>query len=277
MLQIKSIFIYAKDFYIFIIAGAIVFCGTMLLTTQQASAQQLPCSTCNCVTSSKEACAFKFQVELITDNSPDSWTYEICNQKTGKINCGVPGTGEGLSHFDFFSCDLGCLPASSSISIAQDTCLGCINDAALTCLPEAMKDPACGFSVDNPNLSLLKCELASKSCSTTKTQACVTNADCPMAETCIENKLDPGECVTVTVTVTNPPPELGTGPYAVLAKAGTIACLPEGCILGPSCSLCTQIPALSGAGLGGLALFLLGAGAYGLWRRNRRKDNKGSK
>jgi hypothetical protein len=109
---------------------------------------------------------------------------------------------QNLSHVDILLPEVGsCLGATQSLSIQQICSPSCAAD--LTC-GVSDKDPSCGI---NPS-KVLKCDVGA-------------------------NDIDPGECVTIQVTVAGEVPTLGPGAIDEVTKVST-TCTTDS-ICGPAC------------------------------------------
>lgn len=190
--------------------------GAMLLgTAPNASAS----TTCTCPDSHVSTCSRQGFAITLVDFQVDQqageshWDYQVCNETGLGTGCEPP---KDLSHVDLDLPALGsCLTPTQSISLAQ---LADFDNAVLSC-GVAEKDPSCDIFGTVDQDFVAKCDVAG-------------------------GNLDPGECITMRLTIGGEQPTLGAGGATVVTKAGP-AC--EGdCVLGPSCEPCGDDPAEDG-------------------------------
>ena len=185
----------------------------VLVTTAAWADEHCGCDETICSTQGFEIRLAEFSIDQL--NGQSVWTYEICNP-TDRAACDCDDalkvgpehnrTCPNLSHIDIDLPGLGgCLSPTQSITFAQVS--GAAN-AELSC-GVSEKDPSCGIDGEAGTDFVAKCD--------------VTEG----------NDLDPGECVTMVLTIAGETPGLGRGAASTVTKAGP-ACGSDA-ICGPAC------------------------------------------
>ena len=191
-----------------VVLSSIVLMSLLIGSPSPASGQ----AVCNCSNTDSTMCSSQgFRITLV-DFSTDqqagtsSWDYEVCNEKGLGTGC---QPAKDLSHIDFDLPQLGnCLTPSQDIHLLQldgfaEILLGCSTSE---------KDPSCDIFGNPGSDFVAKCDIVDPS------------------------NLDPGECVTMRLTIAGEMPALGAGAAMTVTKAG-LECAGD-CILGPSCTAC---------------------------------------
>ncbi len=168
---------------------------------------------CDCATTGDSICNSQgFRITLVDfsvdqDNGISNWDYRICDETGMGTGCDAP---KDLSHIDFNLPSLGtCLSPIQTMSLSQ---LTDFDKVTLAC-GVSEKDPACDIFGTSGVDYVAKCD--------------VSGGD-----------LDPGECVTMRLSIAGEQPTLGAGASLTVTKAGP-ECVFD-CILGPSCEPCFQ-------------------------------------
>ncbi len=179
--------------------------GECLSETQQVSIQQLGCPACDPVLSCLKA-----------DSDP-ACPAVLCEAGTGGKFCqGGSNAGKACNNNQ----DCGCAPGPGCASpctevpcqaVSTARCVGGENDGDPCTTDDNCPNGVCQV----PPLQVLKCNVASGS-------------------------LDPGECVTVQVTIGGETPNLGSGQIEEVTKAGTLCTSDEIC--GPACDCSEELP-----------------------------------
>ena len=186
-------------------AGAIVALATLPASAQVCTCDSLPTGICS---------AQGFEITLLSyavdqNAGVSTWDYQVCN------DAGVPGDcvpPKDLSHIDIDLPGLGsCLSMTQSMTLAQT---GGFASAALSC-GVSEKDPSCDLFGTKGTDFVAKCDVAG-------------------------GNLDPGECVTMRLSIAGETPVLGRGVATTVTKAGP-DCFAD-CIAGPSCEPCAVEP-----------------------------------
>lgn len=181
-----------------------------LLTATAVGAQ-----VCDCNTAERSLCSGQgFRITLVDfdvdqDAGTSFWDYEVCNETGLGTGCDAP---RDLSHVDLDLPDLGtCLTSAQTITLAQ---IGGFDNALLSCGVDS-KDPSCDIFGTAGTDFVAKCDVEG-------------------------GNLDPGECVTMRLSIAGEQPTLGAGAAFTVTKAGP-ECFGD-CILGPSCEPCVEPP-----------------------------------
>lgn len=186
-------------------AGCLVALAALPASAQVCTCDSLPTGICS---------AQGFEITLLSyavdqNAGVSTWDYQVCN------DAGVPGDcvpPKDLSHIDIDLPGLGsCLSMTQSMTLAQT---GGFANAALSC-GVSEKDPACDLSGTKGTDFVAKCDVAG-------------------------GNLDPGECVTMRLSIAGETPVLGRGVATTVTKAGP-DCFAD-CIAGPSCEPCEVEP-----------------------------------
>jgi hypothetical protein len=190
-------------------AGAVL---ALAFLTGEAAAQ-----TCDCTTVTEDTCSgdgyrvalVNFRIDQL--NGTSHWDYRVCNVAGTEI-CPMPG--HPFSHVSVGLPEVGrCLSPEQDITIAQ---LSGFDAAVLTCTV-ATSDPTCNIFGMEPGGYQAKCDVVAGSV------------------------LDPGECVTVRLSLAGEMPTLGAGITFTRTRAEPAGCF-RNCMLGPSCHPCTPPP-----------------------------------
>lgn len=190
-----------------IITAAAVY-GSVGLVDQAVAQDPCACEASLCNPQGFVVTLTTHQVDQL--NGTSTWTYEICNQPEicycDEEYQNVQGKCRGLSHIDVSLPGLGsCLTPTQSVSFAQ---VGGVVNAMLECGVGA-QDPSCDVSGTPGSDFVAKCNVAEN------------------------NDLDPGECVTMQLSIAGETPTLGKGAASTVTKAGN-ACTTDA-ICGPAC------------------------------------------
>ncbi|HSR67047.1 MAG TPA: hypothetical protein VLU25_03830 [Acidobacteriota bacterium] len=169
---------------------------------------------CDCDNSQNSICSGQgFRITLIDfnidqDAGTSNWDYRVCNETGLETGCDAP---RDLSHIDLDLPSLGeCLTENQEIALSQ---ISGFDNALLACGIDD-KDPSCDIFGSSGDF-VAKCDVAVGS-------------------------VDPGECVTMRLTIAGEQPTLGAGAAMTVTKAGPL-CVSD-CILGPACESCTEGP-----------------------------------
>ncbi|HSR51784.1 MAG TPA: hypothetical protein VLV83_13225 [Acidobacteriota bacterium] len=169
---------------------------------------------CDCENSPSSICSGQgFRITLVAfeidqDAGTSNWDYQVCNETGLGTGCDAP---KDLSHIDLSLPGLGeCLTASQQIVLSQ---LSGFDNALLACGVDD-EDPSCDLFGDTGDF-VAKCDIAL-------------------------GNLDPGECVTMRLSIAGEQPTLGAGAAMTVTKAGP-ECVGN-CLLGPACESCIEDP-----------------------------------
>lgn len=186
------------------VGTAIMAVAGLVFLPAAASAEHADCCDQTiCSEQGFEISLVSFHVDPLAGTS--TWDYRVCNDQLLSGACVPP---KDLSHVNIDLPGLGqCLTPNQSIQLAQT---GGFAQATLAC-GVSSKDPSCD-DIGTPGTDFVaKCDVAG-------------------------GDLDPGECVTMRLTIAGEMPTLGSGNASTTTKAGR-NCASD-CILGPACHRC---------------------------------------
>lgn len=190
------------------VGTAIMAVAGLVFLPAAASAEHADCCDRTiCSEQGFEISLVSFHVDPLAGTS--TWDYRVCNDQLLSGACVPP---KDLSHVNIDLPGLGqCLTPNQSIQLAQT---GGFAQATLAC-GVSSKDPSCD-DIGTPGTDFVaKCDVAG-------------------------GDLDPGECVTMRLTIAGEMPTLGSGNASTTTKAGR-NCASD-CILGPACHRCGVAP-----------------------------------
>lgn len=183
--------------------------AALLWLPAPATAQQCECTPSICSAQGFVISLTAYSVDQ--DNGSSSWTYEICNDDPDTCDCADEyknrnGVCHDLSHIDISLPALGtCLTENQSLSFAQ---VGGVTQAQMEC-SVSEKDPSCDITGTATVDFVAKCNIADG------------------------HNLDPGECVSMQLSIAGETPTLGHGGASTVTKAGN-QCATDA-ICGPAC------------------------------------------